>query len=395
MHSASIGYANAASTLASLTQQRVTGELTLTSGSQRWKLYFFHGRLLFSTGNIHRVRRWNRAVKLHCPQLPPTQVLPGEPWEYQILSHSVSQNHLSVKQAQAIIRTCLEEVLFAWLSNPTLTSRWHPIQRFSLSDNSALSLLLSAPQVEKVLQQALDLWKQWKALELVAVSPYQSPLLRPSNKATPHDLHPLPDNLTLLLTGRYTLWDIAAYVHRPVPTLTRFLLPWVQQGLVSLEEVPDLPLPQKKEEAAVTEELTTYKPLIACIDDSPTVGKVLASILEPAGYRVLTIREALAGIATLIKHKPDLILMDLIMPDTSGYNLCQFLRKTPAFSQTPIIILTSQDGLLDRTRAKMVGASDFLSKPTNPQVMLSVIQNHLSAILERHSTNEVQTAIAN
>jgi chemotaxis family two-component system response regulator PixG len=121
--------------------------------------------------------------------------------------------------------------------------------------------------------------------------------------------------------------------------------------------------------------------VIACIDDSPTVGQVLAAILEPAGYRVVNIQDPLSGIATLVKHKPDLIFLDLVMPDTSGYNLCNFLRKTPTFQNTPIIILTSQDGILDRTRARLAGATDFLTKPPEPQTMINLVQSHLGSIL--------------
>ncbi len=104
-------------------------------------------------------------------------------------------------------------------------------------------------------------------------------------------------------------------------------------------------------------------------------------MLEPAGYEVVIIQEPLSGIATLVKHKPDLIFLDLVMPDTSGYNLCNFLRKTPAFQNTPIIILTSQDGLIDRTRARLAGASDFMTKPPDNQVMLNLVQSYLGTMM--------------
>jgi chemotaxis family two-component system response regulator PixG len=380
MTSGSIGYANTARTLASLSQQRATGELTLMSGMQRWRLYFFHGRLVYGTGNFHRVRRWYRAIRQHCPNFSTPQMPQAEPWEYQLLSHSITNSQLNVNQARAVIKTSLEEVLFSWVSNPALTISWNTEQRLSLGDNSALSLLLSSPQVEKVLQRSQEIWSQWRNLELEALSPYKSPVLRRDmSETTAAIAPPVPSNLSPLLTGRHTLWDISSYLRRPVTTVTRFLLPWVQQGAITLEEIPDLPSPSSQSRPATAINSQHAKPLIACIDDSPTVGQVLASMLIPAGYRVINIQEPLAGIATLIKYKPDLILLDLVMPDTSGYNLCHFLRRTPVFQNTPIIILTSQDGLLDRTRAKLVGANDFLSKPPNPQALVSMIQSHLRA----------------
>jgi chemotaxis family two-component system response regulator PixG len=83
------------------------------------------------------------------------------------------------------------------------------------------------------------------------------------------------------------------------------------------------------------------------------------------------------GVATLAREKPDLIFLDVVMPQTNGYNLCTFLRQSELFRNTPIVILTSQDGLLDRTRAKLIGASDFLSKPPEPTKVLQIVQKYL------------------
>ncbi len=379
MSSLSIAYANTARTLASISQQRATGELQFGNDQQCWRLYFFHGRLVYATGSHHRLRRWRRAMKQQCPDYVVAQMPTGEPWESQLLSQSVAQNQLSVQQAQGVIKMSLEEVLFAWVSNPTVVPEWSAVQRFSLKDNSALGLLLSPADIEAVLQRSRQLWKSWKALELESLNPCQSPVLKTvpsesSNAAT------LPANLRPFLTGRYTLWDIACYARRPVTTITQFLLPWVQRGAIVLKEVPDLPhlSAQLRTNAANSQ---APRPLIACVDDSPTVGLVLASILEPAGYRVLKIQEPLSGIGTLSATRPDLIFLDLMMPNANGYDLCTFLRKTPIFQNTPIIILTSQGSLIDRTRAKLVGASDFLTKPPAPQVLLTLVRQHLRSVM--------------
>lgn len=374
----SIAYSNTARTLAAIQQQRATGELTLGQGEQRWKLYFFHGRLLYATGNVHRTRRWQRAVKRHCPDFHWAIAPDGEPWEYDLLSQSLAQQQLSVAQAQSVIKTSLEEVLFSWVRNPLLNTEWSSQQCFSFKDNTALSLLLSGTEVEQVLEQARLLWKQWKYLELEALNPYQSPILQPALRS---DSGSTPKNLVGLspfLTGRHTLWDIATYARRPITTVTRFLLPWIQQGAILLEDIPDL-LPPKAVVPAALAPSSRYRPLVAYVDDSPTVGEFLATILEPAGYRVLKIQDPLLGVAALTQHRPDLIFMDLVMPNASGYDLCSFLRKTPVFQHTPIVILTSQGSIVDRTRAKLAGATDFLTKPPDPQALLQLVRNHLQA----------------
>jgi two-component system, chemotaxis family, response regulator PixG len=376
MSSTSIAYANTVRTLTAVSQQRSTGELTLTNDEHCLKLYFFHGRLVYATGTLHRVRRWRRSLKQHCPEFNQARLPSGEPWEYQLLSNGVADNQVSVAQAQGVIKTSLEEVLFSWVGNPALSSDWLDEQRFSFRDNSALSLLVSSAEVERVLQQARQLWKNWKALELETLNPYRSPILRIESAETPA----LPSNLIPFLTGRYTLWDIAIYAKRPVTTVTRFLLPWVQRGAIALEEVPDLPNPHRPVEATQNTPSSSEQPLIACVDDSSTAVQFLTSILEPAGYRVLRVQDPLMGVATLTKHKPDLILMDLIMPNANGYDLCTFLKKTSTFQNTPIIVLTSQHGFIDRTRAKLAGASDFLTKPPDPQTLLNLVRSHLQSV---------------
>jgi two-component system, chemotaxis family, response regulator PixG len=375
MSSESLGYVNIARTLAAIGQQKATGELTLTNNrNQHWKFYFFHGRLVYGTGSLHRVRRFYRVVKRHNSSFN-IQVLPTEePWEYQLLSSGVSSQQFSVEQAKAVSQTSLQEVLFSIVSNSTLTSDWCSSQKFSSNHNAGLSLLLSAPQVERVLQQAQLLWRQWQAIGLGEISPYMAPFLKASLLPNNSEGVNPPAALIPFLQGQYTLWDIASQAQKPVTTVVRFLLPWVQKGVLTLQEVSDLPLPKQS-----SIEVATSKPLIACIDDSPLVGRILADILIPAGYRLLNIQDPLSGIATLVKHKPNLLFLDLNMPDTSGYNLCSFLRKTQAFERIPIIILTGQDGILDRTRAKLAGASDFLSKPPDPHLLLNLVQQHVKS----------------
>jgi two-component system, chemotaxis family, response regulator PixG len=94
---------------------------------------------------------------------------------------------------------------------------------------------------------------------------------------------------------------------------------------------------------------------------------------------VLTILNPLQGISILLDRKPDLLFLDLIMPNTNGYELCTFLRKTSAFQDTPIVILTGNDGVVDRVRAKLTGASEFLSKPPESARVLQVIEKYLGA----------------
>jgi two-component system, chemotaxis family, response regulator PixG len=91
----------------------------------------------------------------------------------------------------------------------------------------------------------------------------------------------------------------------------------------------------------------------------------------------LSILNPLQGLAILLECKPDLILLDPDLSDTNGYEFCALLRKSPLFQHTPIIILTRQDGMIDRVRARLAGASEFISKPLESAQVLQVVQKHL------------------
>ncbi len=79
----------------------------------------------------------------------------------------------------------------------------------------------------------------------------------------------------------------------------------------------------------------------------------------------------------LLSRKPDLIFLDLIMPNTNGYEICAQLRTLSCFRHTPIIILTGNDGIVDRVRAKMVGSTDFITKPVQEYIVLEAINKYI------------------
>ncbi len=374
MTNQTLGYVSVSRTLTIVSQQRVSGELTFSNGRQQWYLYFFHGRLVYGTGSLHRVRRWYRALKRHCPGVYIRPDGGSDVWEYELLCKAIADGKLTVVQAKAVIQSSLLEVLFALVSNPTLTPQWSTERKVSPTTNSALGLLLSPPQLEWSLQAAGQLWRKWQTLGLGSLTPYVIPVL---SQQLGSELGALPPNLASMLQGNHTLWDIAAEVNRPITGVMQFLLPWAQQGVLIFEESEGASITAPLASVTPVVQREVLPPLIACIDDSPMVGEVLAKILRPAGYRLMAIQEPMAGLGKLVQQRPDFIFIDLIMPETDGYNLCNFLRKSQLFAKTPIFILTGQDGLLDRTCAKFAGASGFLSKPPDPQLVLNTVRKHL------------------
>lgn len=120
-------------------------------------------------------------------------------------------------------------------------------------------------------------------------------------------------------------------------------------------------------------------PLLYVADDEPVNLRVLESFLRLEGYRVRTISDGPETLALIEKEKPDLLLLDIMMPGMSGYQVCSELRQTYDHAELPIIMLTALSQTEDRVRGFEAGANDYLSKPFNKQELAARIQAHLTA----------------
>ncbi|MEG4799436.1 response regulator [Microcoleus sp. ARI1-B5] len=402
MSATAIGYKMLSHTLAVLGQKQATGKLLLEQGEQQWQLYFFQGSLVYATGGAHRARRWYRAIGQHCRnfQVDLRDLNAGELWEYQLLQQGLAASEMSLEQAKAIVHSSISEVFFALIGQSGLRREWRPSEKYFSKIIS--SLLLSVTEVDQILCSTEQIWHKWKGMGLWLVEPEQAPLLKGSaelhkNRFSSNSLIALAN----VFNGENTLWDIALKKKQCVTVATRALVNYMKQGLVNFRTVPDLPSPIEQWRLAAAM-AGSVRPLIACIDDSPTVCEFLEQILLPAGYRVLKIQDPMQGVGIISKQKPALIFMDVVMPKTSGFALCNFLRKTPSFRETPIVFLTGQDSIIDRARAKLTGASDFLTKPPNPEQVLQVAEKYLNVkgsrplAIRRHDLlNSRQLTLAN
>lgn len=116
---------------------------------------------------------------------------------------------------------------------------------------------------------------------------------------------------------------------------------------------------------------------IACIDDSQTVLNSINLFLEGNPFTVVTINDPVKALMQILRSKPDLILLDVEMPNLDGYELCSLLRKHSAFKNIPIIMVTGRTGLIDKARAKLVRASGYLTKPFTQSDLLKVVFKHI------------------
>ena len=116
---------------------------------------------------------------------------------------------------------------------------------------------------------------------------------------------------------------------------------------------------------------------IIIVDDSPTDVRVLTTLLEKAGHKVGSAGNAEDGIAMVRREKPDLVLMDVIMPGTNGFQATRTLSKDPETASIPILIVTTKSMETDRVWGLRQGAKDFLTKPVAEQDLLARIQHFL------------------
>jgi chemotaxis family two-component system response regulator PixG len=135
------------------------------------------------------------------------------------------------------------------------------------------------------------------------------------------------------------------------------------------------PASQKVTAATVTAQ-KVHK--IVSVDDSPTILKEISRFLENENFSVVTINDPVKAVLSIIRHKPDLILLDLNMLGIDGYELCRIIRNNPIFQKTPIIFVTGNKGIVDKVKAKLVGASGYLTKPFTRAELLKIVFVHLT-----------------
>jgi two-component system, chemotaxis family, response regulator PixG len=165
------------------------------------------------------------------------------------------------------------------------------------------------------------------------------------------------------------------------------------EDIVPLEELPYLSStsPDKFQELTTTNNISSapqrvttatatakkvYK--IISVDDSPTILKEISRFLENESFSVITIDDPLKAVMSIIRHKPDLILLDLNMAGIDGYELCRIIRNNSIFKNTPIIFVTGNKGLVDKVKANLVGASGYLTKPFTRAELLKLVFMHLT-----------------
>lgn len=116
------------------------------------------------------------------------------------------------------------------------------------------------------------------------------------------------------------------------------------------------------------------------IDDSNTIRRSAEIFLGQAGCEVILAEDGFDALAKIADHHPNVIFVDVMMPRLDGYQTCSLIKKNPRFKATPVVMLSSKDGLFDRARGRMVGSDEYLTKPFTKDSLLAAVRLHAGLV---------------
>jgi len=128
---------------------------------------------------------------------------------------------------------------------------------------------------------------------------------------------------------------------------------------------------------AATETADLSGARVLVIDDSKTIRRTAESLLSKAGCDVRTAEDGFEALGKIVEFQPDIVFVDIMMPRLDGYHTCALIKGNPALRHTPVIMLSSKDGLFDRAKGRLVGAELYLSKPFTGEELLEAVRQHL------------------
>lgn len=128
-------------------------------------------------------------------------------------------------------------------------------------------------------------------------------------------------------------------------------------------------------EKAMTDSYEGMKVMV--IDDSKTIRRTAETLLKKVGCEVITATDGFEALSKIADNKPDIIFVDIMMPRLDGYQTTALIKNNKVFKSTPVIMLSSKDGLFDRAKGRIVGSEQYLTKPFTKEELLSAIKKHV------------------
>ncbi len=114
--------------------------------------------------------------------------------------------------------------------------------------------------------------------------------------------------------------------------------------------------------------------IVMVVDDSKTIRRTAETLLRKVGCHVITAEDGFDALAKIVDNRPDLIFVDIMMPRLDGYQACALIKNNQQFKNTPVVMLSSKDGLFDKAKGRIVGSDQYLTKPFSKEELLGAIR---------------------
>ena len=404
--------------LKSIKEQSFSGNLTVrVEGSQNWIFSFRMGRLGWVGGGIEPIDRWQRNLALAQLELPPDRLARidnPESIDSHLLAQLLTDESIDRQKSADIVGIMTIECLF-----DIIQFSQHSGNRLAYkltqtgASNPELNLVLPLLEIEPILTKSIQTWQEWSNAGLAVYAPSLFPIISKSADLAQIVAGSNLQQIIGAIDGNRTLRSLAPNYRQSLLTFTTALLPLLRSGFITLSPRPKTRVARLVQpdvsnslierstgslstgtystatqsthnfstvSQSMSSNAVTNSPLIACIDDSILIYQSLERILNDRGYRCFGIQDPLKIMPGLIRNKPNFIFLDLLMPIVNGYEVCEQIRKTPSLKDVPVIILTGKDGLIDRMRSKMVGATGFLGKPVDEDAVIKMLEKYLVGV---------------
>ncbi|MCP2732373.1 response regulator [Symplocastrum sp. BBK-W-15] len=348
---------NPLSLLAQLSSRQANGCLQISSSSTSWSIYLEQGKLIYASDSLDPFERLDRHLRQLSRQIPTlvsavrVQVRllfesdlgsqSSTTPDYRAICWLVEQQYLNLSQAATLIEELAEDVIRSLLAVKEGTHQLIPQDQFE--------------ELPKFCRLELRTLVERCHEQLRRIQPTE-----PTNSNNNNNNN---------------------YQNQPDTSVQNGRSPQLESTQKPLQNSQSPPLTKGSNPPGITNNMGTKKKTtytIACIDDSATVLNAINSFLDDKSFSVVMINDPVRALMQVVRIKPDLILLDVEMPNLDGYELCSLLRKHSLFKTTPIVMVTGNTGFLDRAKAKLVRSSGYLTKPFNQSELLKIVFKHLS-----------------
>lgn len=386
-----------------------SGCLELNEGLVSWKIYVQHGHLMYvycSAQSLDQLKYylhylgWKQALlalksttkaELQSYVEKQTYVEEFSPQSLysSVISWLLEEKHLNLFQGSKLIEYMSKDALQSCLCLNSGTFSWHNQQSIPYWIQKYLgnSLFIRVSECLSIEQEKLQQWQKCCA-ELLSVhqrpyfaSGWQQKTLPVSGSLNYRTL----EKLSKVLQGKTSIRQLSLLLQKDELYVAQILSPYIESKMIYLRDaqspldlLPAIPRsPKNSTHSSQAPSLNGQTKSIVCVDDSPIILQEIERFLGKENFKITAINDPVKAVPIIFRLKPDLILLDITMPRINGYKLCGLLRGSEHCGNTAIVMVTGNTGLIDKAKAKIAGATDYLTKPFTKEGLVRVIKKYL------------------